>query len=368
MDARAAERESGKRRRVEPDWKEPVRKLLFPYDASIARIKFKDNKYNYSIQFNKDNDHPTLTLIGVYAPPSEILEDKKVIDYCVALMAESDKWKSSFFEYVYYTDIIENAPFLLTKVDPIPVFYHKKEDKYTLLNRDASIDLFLVEHDLPKSVIIVLKLPNLSYYLCKDSTQSGIKTNKMFTQTTLYEKDVFWAMNKEGWVKTMLSVPPKIIYTIEHKIVPRVSQPPIIKSNPGIGYTYKLPKDVEKFVRECNCNDVLYMFMAYNGTLIDVRYRNEATQRKELEMTYDLHPGFLKYPFLKIRNQAIRDHGDHVFSLSIPLTDKQIQFITDILRLGFLCRVTNTFMRVYFSGPNEWKHYAYRYGYEVRED
>lgn len=364
MDAREAERNS-KRRRVDEYWVEPIRQFCSTHGGRYIKLEFRDKKYYYVVIFNVNS--PTIILIIAGVSDTKNLENTIVIDYCLEVIQNRDtKWNLMSNTNVL-NDTITDQPFELKLIDFKAVFVQQSQ-KYTLSNRNASILSFFKTHGLSRDSIIVLKLPDVSYYVYLDEKKSGIKEKHRFTPTQTIEKDVFWAMNEKGWVKTKLAYPPKIIYTVEKREFPFISQPPMIKSNPGREYTYKLPDDVETFVRECNCNDVLYTFLGYNHTLTDVRFRHGAEERKEIEKKYGLHPAYLENSIENITKREEKKEGEHIFNLSNPLTDNEIRLISHILRDGFLCDINSDIITVYFSAPNEWKHYAYRYGYPVEED
>lgn len=366
MDARAAEDKLMKRRRVDPYWVEPVRLFLSAHDVHKVNVCFRQNDVEFFVCFNtstlkvdveiseEEGDDVTITT-----------EDEFVIKYCLArVQSQHISWHKH--DSKAYSSFINNPPFRLVKNETGWVFVNTEvPKKYSLANRDASIRSFLKTNELDDKTIIELKLPDVSYYVCLNHDGSGIKKKSKFTRTTKYEPNVFWVMNEKGWEKSIESIPQKITFTIEKKkhdyiYHKDIVQPPV-KPTFTQGNTYLLPKDVEKFVRECVCTDIVSPFTAFNGVLIDIEYKHGIDQ-SIIEKTYDLKPGFLPLPFDDIQRKETAKNGTRSFVISNPLTENEIQFICCMLRVGFYTFINLPVVWVVFSGPDEWEHYALRYG------
>lgn len=363
MDARAAEDEQRKRRRVDPYWVEPVRRFLAARGVTKVCVSFCQTDVSFFVSFDVDKLKVNVLIYDTEEDEITItIEDEFVIKYCLALMKSKNvRWTVDKSEVISF--YIKHPPFKLVKNKTEWVFLNTEvPKKYSLVNRDASIRSFLNDHGLDNDAIIVLKLPGVSYYVYLDSTKSGIQRKSTFTPTTRFEPDVFWAMNEEGWIKSTTTYPYKIIFIVEKKDEPHpICHKSIVKPTFTHGNTYLLPDDVEKFVRECNCNNMLYTFSAFNHVLFDVRYREEI-DKSTIEKTYGLKPGSIPRQMVDIERIETAKNGSHMFILHNPLSENEIQLICHILRDGFLIDITSERMWVMFSGPGEYEHYALRYG------
>lgn len=55
---------------------------------------------------------------------------------------------------------------------------------------------------------------------------------------------------------------------------------------------------------------------------------------------------------------------EKMFVLSTPRTENQIQFLCMLIRDGLWCKITQLRVDIIFSGDDEWRHYAERWGME----